>query len=127
MNDNPCFLLSHFCVCPGTKQWWFGGGTDLTPVYINKEDGFHFHNTLKGACDKHHSQYYTDFKKWYSVMSPVCVRLECVCALHHVCICMADFFVFVCMWIVMGVSSLWDSDKRKSLPKICRCRKTVEQ
>lgn len=48
----------------GNKQWWFGGGTDLTPVYVNKEDAFHFHNTLKEACDKHHSQYYTDFKKW---------------------------------------------------------------
>ncbi|KAF3690881.1 Oxygen-dependent coproporphyrinogen-III oxidase, mitochondrial [Channa argus] len=48
----------------GTKQWWFGGGTDLTPVYINKEDAFHFHNTLKLACDKHHPQYYPDFKKW---------------------------------------------------------------
>ncbi|XP_056267202.1 oxygen-dependent coproporphyrinogen-III oxidase, mitochondrial [Pseudoliparis swirei] len=48
----------------GTKQWWFGGGTDLTPVYVNKEDAFHFHNTLKEACDKHHPQYYPDFKKW---------------------------------------------------------------
>ncbi|XP_029004698.1 oxygen-dependent coproporphyrinogen-III oxidase, mitochondrial [Betta splendens] len=48
----------------GTKQWWFGGGTDLTPIYINKEDAFHFHNTLKEACDKHHPQYYPDFKKW---------------------------------------------------------------
>ncbi|XP_029355308.1 oxygen-dependent coproporphyrinogen-III oxidase, mitochondrial [Echeneis naucrates] len=48
----------------GTKQWWFGGGTDLTPIYVNKEDAFHFHNTLKEACDKHHSQYYPDFKKW---------------------------------------------------------------
>lgn len=48
----------------GAKQWWFGGGTDLTPVYVNKEDAFQFHNTLKEACDKHHSQYYPDFKKW---------------------------------------------------------------
>ncbi|CAG5864542.1 unnamed protein product [Menidia menidia] len=48
----------------GSKQWWFGGGTDLTPVYIDKEDAFHFHNTLKEACDKHHPQYYPDFKKW---------------------------------------------------------------
>lgn len=48
----------------GSKQWWFGGGTDLTPIYINEEDAFHFHNTLKEACDKHHSQYYPDFKKW---------------------------------------------------------------
>ncbi|XP_061594322.1 oxygen-dependent coproporphyrinogen-III oxidase, mitochondrial isoform X2 [Cololabis saira] len=48
----------------GSKQWWFGGGTDLTPIYIDKEDAFHFHNTLKEACDKHHPQYYSDFKKW---------------------------------------------------------------
>ncbi|XP_069006132.1 oxygen-dependent coproporphyrinogen-III oxidase, mitochondrial [Embiotoca jacksoni] len=48
----------------GSKQWWFGGGTDLTPIYVDKEDAFHFHNTLKDACDKHHSQYYPDFKKW---------------------------------------------------------------
>lgn len=59
------FFLVCVCVCdPGTKQWWFGGGTDLTPVYIDKEDAFHFHNTLKEACDKHHPQYYPDFKKW---------------------------------------------------------------
>ncbi|XP_070816799.1 oxygen-dependent coproporphyrinogen-III oxidase, mitochondrial [Chaetodon trifascialis] len=48
----------------GSHQWWFGGGTDLTPVYINEEDAFHFHNSLKEACDKHHSQYYSKFKKW---------------------------------------------------------------
>ncbi|KAM9849050.1 oxygen-dependent coproporphyrinogen-III oxidase, mitochondrial [Aulostomus maculatus] len=48
----------------GSKQWWFGGGTDLTPIYVNREDAFHFHNTLKEACDKHHPQYYPDFKKW---------------------------------------------------------------
>ncbi|XP_070687978.1 oxygen-dependent coproporphyrinogen-III oxidase, mitochondrial [Pempheris klunzingeri] len=48
----------------GSKQWWFGGGTDLTPIYINEEDAFLFHNTLKEACDKHHPQYYPDFKKW---------------------------------------------------------------
>ncbi|KAM4548409.1 oxygen-dependent coproporphyrinogen-III oxidase, mitochondrial [Odontesthes bonariensis] len=48
----------------GSKQWWFGGGTDLTPVYVDKEDAFHFHNTLKEACDKHDPQYYPDFKKW---------------------------------------------------------------
>ncbi|XP_056319795.1 oxygen-dependent coproporphyrinogen-III oxidase, mitochondrial [Danio aesculapii] len=48
----------------GTKQWWFGGGTDLTPVYIDLEDATHFHKTLKEACDKHHPKYYPDFKKW---------------------------------------------------------------
>ncbi|KAK6118550.1 hypothetical protein DH2020_047706 [Rehmannia glutinosa] len=29
---------------PGApKQWWFGGGTDLTPAYIFEEDVKHFH------------------------------------------------------------------------------------
>uniref|UniRef100_H3DDL7 Oxygen-dependent coproporphyrinogen-III oxidase, mitochondrial n=1 Tax=Tetraodon nigroviridis TaxID=99883 RepID=H3DDL7_TETNG len=48
----------------GSKQWWFGGGTDLTPVYINPEDASLFHGTLKEACDRHHPRYYPDFKKW---------------------------------------------------------------
>lgn len=48
----------------GTKQWWFGGGTDLTPYYLNEEDARHFHETLKRACDKHDSSYYGKFKKW---------------------------------------------------------------
>ncbi|XP_064790774.1 oxygen-dependent coproporphyrinogen-III oxidase, mitochondrial-like [Oncorhynchus masou masou] len=48
----------------GTKQWWFGGGTDLTPTYVNKEDGAHFHNSLKEACENHHPKYYPDFKTW---------------------------------------------------------------
>ncbi|KAB5567112.1 hypothetical protein PHYPO_G00229010 [Pangasianodon hypophthalmus] len=48
----------------GSKQWWFGGGTDLTPVYINEEDAVLFHSVLREACDKHNRQYYPDFKKW---------------------------------------------------------------
>ncbi|XP_075975070.1 oxygen-dependent coproporphyrinogen-III oxidase isoform X2 [Anticarsia gemmatalis] len=45
-------------------QWWFGGGTDLTPYYLNEEDALHFHLTLKQACDEHDSSYYAKFKKW---------------------------------------------------------------
>ncbi|XP_054743938.1 oxygen-dependent coproporphyrinogen-III oxidase [Anastrepha obliqua] len=48
----------------GEKQWWFGGGTDLTPYYLNEEDAVHFHKTLKEACDEHDSSYYPRFKKW---------------------------------------------------------------
>lgn len=30
---------------PGApRQWWFGGGTDLTPSYIFEEDVKHFHS-----------------------------------------------------------------------------------
>ncbi|XP_063812343.1 oxygen-dependent coproporphyrinogen-III oxidase, mitochondrial [Pseudophryne corroboree] len=48
----------------GNKQWWFGGGTDLTPTYLNQEDVVHFHQTLKEACDKHSPGFYPQFKKW---------------------------------------------------------------
>ncbi|XP_022089912.1 oxygen-dependent coproporphyrinogen-III oxidase-like [Acanthaster planci] len=45
-------------------QWWFGGGTDLTPYYLDEEDVKHFHGTLKKACDRHNPKHYPDFKKW---------------------------------------------------------------
>ncbi|XP_026736128.1 oxygen-dependent coproporphyrinogen-III oxidase-like isoform X2 [Trichoplusia ni] len=45
-------------------QWWFGGGTDLTPYYLNEEDAEHFHLTLKEACDEHDKSYYEKYKKW---------------------------------------------------------------
>ncbi|CAH0553958.1 unnamed protein product [Brassicogethes aeneus] len=48
----------------GEVQWWFGGGTDLTPYYLNTADALHFHETLKNACDKHDVKYYPKFKKW---------------------------------------------------------------
>ena len=44
--------------------WWFGGGIDLTPHYINGEDARHFHQTLKTVCDAHHPTYYPEFKNW---------------------------------------------------------------
>ena len=46
------------------QNWWFGGGTDLTPSYLFEEDAKHFHKTLKGACDKHDKGYYPKFKSW---------------------------------------------------------------
>ncbi|MBD3881391.1 oxygen-dependent coproporphyrinogen oxidase [Phormidium tenue FACHB-886] len=44
--------------------WWFGGGIDLTPYYPFVEDVVHFHQTLKNACDRHHTEYYPAFKRW---------------------------------------------------------------
>ncbi len=44
--------------------WWFGGGADLTPYYAYEEDAKHFHATFKGACDKHHPEFYNVFKRW---------------------------------------------------------------
>ncbi len=46
------------------KVWWFGGGIDLTPHYINKAEAQFFHQQLKAVCDQHHPEYYPRFKKW---------------------------------------------------------------
>lgn len=44
--------------------WWFGGGTDITPSYIDEDDMKHFHGTYKEICDKHDPDYYKEFKAW---------------------------------------------------------------
>lgn len=46
------------------KTWWFGGGIDLTPHYINEREASFFHHALKKVCDQYHPTYYTSFKKW---------------------------------------------------------------
>lgn len=45
-------------------QWWFGGGTDITPSYVVPEDMQHFHGTYKEVCDKHDPAFYPKFKQW---------------------------------------------------------------
>lgn len=44
-------------------HWWFGGGVDLTPCYINDEDVIGFHQSLKDLCDKHQEDYLTHKRK----------------------------------------------------------------
>jgi coproporphyrinogen III oxidase len=44
--------------------WWFGGGTDITPAYVNEDDMKHFHGTYKEVCDRHDPEYYPKFKEW---------------------------------------------------------------
>ena len=46
-----------------TQTAWFGGGTDLTPYYLDEEDAKHFHQTNKNICDKYNPNYYPSFKK----------------------------------------------------------------
>jgi coproporphyrinogen III oxidase len=44
---------------------WFGGGADLTPYYLFREDAVHFHKTFAAACDRHRPVGdYDRFKKW---------------------------------------------------------------
>ena len=42
---------------------WFGGGQDLTPYYVFKEDVIHFHKNCKKVCDKYSPDFYTEFKE----------------------------------------------------------------
>lgn len=44
--------------------WWFGGGIDLTPHYVNWEEARFFHRHLREVCERHHPDYYPAFKKW---------------------------------------------------------------
>ena len=46
------------------EEYWFGGGIDLTPHYIDKEDATAFHQKLKNVCDNTDSAYYDRFKTW---------------------------------------------------------------
>lgn len=41
---------------------WFGGGTDLTPYYLDEQDAIHFHRTQKDCCDSFDSKLYPQFK-----------------------------------------------------------------
>jgi len=44
--------------------WWFGGGIDLTPHYIDLNDASFFHKTIKDVCDHHDITFYPKFKNW---------------------------------------------------------------
>ena len=46
-----------------TSTSWFGGGSDLTPMYEDKLETEMFHAAFKTACDKHNPTYYPKFKK----------------------------------------------------------------
>jgi coproporphyrinogen III oxidase len=54
--------VRYFEMSNGT--WWFGGGIDLTPHYVDEADARYFHTTLKEVCACHHPSYYPEFKKW---------------------------------------------------------------
>ncbi len=49
---------------PPVSTQWFGGGIDLTPHYVDRQDAAFFHRELKVMCDKHHPGYYERFSKW---------------------------------------------------------------
>ncbi len=44
--------------------YWFGGGIDLTPHYIQEDDAQFFHQQMKDVCECFDDAYYPKFKKW---------------------------------------------------------------
>lgn len=46
------------------NNWWFGGGIDLTPHYVNEDEAEWFHQKLKVACDRFDRSYYQRFSTW---------------------------------------------------------------
>ena len=44
--------------------YWFGGGIDLTPHYVDESQASYFHQALKKTCDRHDPSYYPEFKIW---------------------------------------------------------------
>lgn len=65
--QNPMVPIIHMNVRyfeAGNDVFWFGGGIDLTPHYVNKEDAHYFHQALKDACSVHDVDYYSKFKQW---------------------------------------------------------------
>jgi coproporphyrinogen III oxidase len=47
-----------------TAKSWFGGGSDLTPIYPDAEAEQAFHSALAAACASYDAESYARFKKW---------------------------------------------------------------
>lgn len=65
--QNPHVPITHMNVRyfeAGNGEAWFGGGIDLTPIYVNKQQVRFFHQQLKNTCDRFQPGYYPEFKKW---------------------------------------------------------------
>lgn len=79
--ENPSFwasgisLVAHMCspLVPAvhmntrfivTENQWFGGGSDLNPMYPVQEDTEDFHAAFKQACDRHRDGAYEEYKAW---------------------------------------------------------------
>ena len=54
--------VRYFELSDGT--YWFGGGIDLTPHYVDAAFAGIFHRRLKSICDEFHPTFYDRFKKW---------------------------------------------------------------
>ncbi|UOQ51136.1 oxygen-dependent coproporphyrinogen oxidase [Hymenobacter cellulosivorans] len=64
---SPMVPISHMNVRyfeAGNGEAWFGGGLDLTPIYVDEQQARWFHKQIREICDRHHPDYYARFKPW---------------------------------------------------------------
>ncbi|GAA4389986.1 oxygen-dependent coproporphyrinogen oxidase [Hymenobacter koreensis] len=64
---SPMVPISHMNVRyfeAGNGEAWFGGGLDLTPIYVNVQQARWFHEQIEHACRPHNTTYYARFKQW---------------------------------------------------------------
>ncbi|MGV3502069.1 MAG: oxygen-dependent coproporphyrinogen oxidase [Adhaeribacter sp.] len=65
--ESPMVPITHMNVRyfeAGNGMSWFGGGIDLTPIYVDPNQAASFHRSLKEVCDTYHPSYYPEFKTW---------------------------------------------------------------
>ena len=64
---SPMVPISHMNVRyfeAGNGEAWFGGGLDLTPIYVDVAQARWFHEQIEAVCQRHDTSYYARFKKW---------------------------------------------------------------
>ena len=66
--------VRYFEMSDGT--WWFGGGIDLTPIYISESQAVFFHHELKKICDNSDPLYYQKFKKSITLIIDFRIRIR---------------------------------------------------
>ncbi|RYU81528.1 oxygen-dependent coproporphyrinogen oxidase [Hymenobacter persicinus] len=48
----------------GNAEAWFGGGLDLTPIYVDETQARWFHQQIQAVCQRYDTSYYPRFKQW---------------------------------------------------------------
>ncbi len=48
----------------GSSVWWFGGGFDLTPYYVNEDDARHWHRVARDLAAPFGEDVYPAHKRW---------------------------------------------------------------
>ena len=64
---SPMVPISHMNVRyfeAGNGEAWFGGGLDLTPIYVDEAQARWFHQQIRDVCDRTNLNYYPRFKAW---------------------------------------------------------------